>query len=403
MSLFECVAMALASIWQNQVRSFLTTLGVIIGVMSVIMLISLGEGAQTYVQREFAGMGSNILLVTPGKQETSGIMPVISGSFRKLTFENAKEIARKAPGIKGVAPIVLGAGYVRYGDRRRDTMIIGVTPEFEEVRELYPQIGRFVSDQDIEKNNRVCVLGTTVMRELFGSSTGLHERVSINRSKHLVVGIMEEKGWSLGINLDDIVIIPLPSAQQMFHGGEDELFEILVAARSPEDVAPAAEAIRRILVAAHDYTEDFTITDQDSMLGTFSTILDMLKFLLVGIACISLLVGGIGIMNIMLVSVRERTREVGIRKAVGAKRRDIWLQFVVESTTLSALGGLVGVGFGWCGAALLRGIYPALPVGLSTWSVLLAFFFSLAVGVFFGVYPAAKAAAVDPVDALRFE
>jgi putative ABC transport system permease protein len=378
-------------------------LGVVIGVTSVILLVALGEGAQTYVENEFAGMGSNILLITPGKQETSGIMPLAAGSFRKLTYDNAKEIARKAVGIQGVAPLVLGAGWIKFGNRERNTTILGITPEFEEVRRLFVQIGRFVTHQDIGKNNKVCVLGTTVKDELFGSNNALFEKVSINRMKHMVVGIMEEKGVTLGINMDDIVLIPLPSSQQMFHGGEDEVFEILVAARSPDDTQRATESIREILTAAHDYTEDFTITDQTSILGTFNKIFNALKFMLGAIASISLVVGGIGIMNIMLVSVRERTREVGIRKAVGAKRQDIGFQFLVESVTLSSIGGLLGIAAGWIGTTLMQALYPSFPVHCSAWSVLTAFFFSFTVGVFFGVYPALKAAAVDPVEALRYE
>jgi putative ABC transport system permease protein len=399
----EYIGIALDSIAQNKVRAALTMLGVIIGVMSVILLVSLGEGAQAYVENEFAGMGSNILIITPGKQETSGMMPVTAGSFRKLTHENAKEIGRKAAGVRDVAPMVLGAGTIRYGERQRNTMIVGVTPEFETVRNLYVQIGQFIDDEDIDRNSKVCVLGTKVKRELFGDHNALYEQVSVNRSKHRVVGIMEHKGITLGIDMDDITIIPLLSGQQMFHGGEDEVFQILVEAKTSEDIDLATESIRSILTAAHDYTEDFTITDQTSMLATFNKIFTALKVMLAGIASISLLVGGIGIMNIMLVSVRERTREVGIRKAVGATRRDIGLQFVVESMTLSSLGGLAGIGLGFVGTFALRTVYPSFPVYCSSWSILTAFFFSLTVGVFFGAYPAFKASGVDPVEALRYE
>ncbi len=399
----EYLFIALTSLAQNKVRSLLTMLGVIIGVMSVILLVALGEGAQAYVEKEFAGMGSNVLIVTPGKQETSGMMPIVAGSFRKLSYENAKEIARKAVGVKGVAPVVMGAGPVRFANRERNTIILGITPEFETVRNLYVQIGRFVSQEDIERNNRVCILGTTVKKELFGSTSALYERVSINRTKYLVVGIMEEKGVTLGVNMDDLVLVPLTGAQQMFHGGEDALFEILVAARTPDDIDVASESIREILYAAHDYTEDFTITDQEAMLSTFNKIFTALKFMLVSIASISLLVGGIGIMNIMLVSVRERTREVGIRKAVGAKRKDIGFQFLIESMTLSGFGGTIGIAVAWVGTFFMRQFYPTFPVYTSLWSILMAFLFSVSVGVFFGVYPALKASAVDPVEALRYE
>lgn len=400
---FDYLGIALDSIGQNKVRSLLTMLGVIIGVMSVILLISLGEGAQAYIQREFAGMGSNILLITPGKQETSGMMPIIAGSFRKLTYENAKEIGRRAQGVRAVAPVVIGAGSVQYGERRRNTMVIASTEAFEKVRNLHAQVGRFISDQDIEKNNKVCVIGVKVKQELFGTDNPLNKSVNINRTKHTVVGVLEPRGMMLGLNIDDLVVVPLRSGQLMFYGGEDRLFQIVVGAKSPDDVKVATESVREILKAAHDYVEDFTITDQTSILATFSQIFVAMRVMLAGIAGISLLVGGIGIMNIMLVSVRERTREVGVRKAVGATRHDIGMQFVIESITLSSLGGSIGIALGFLGTFIIRSIYPPLPVYTSSWAVVLAFFFSMAVGVFFGAYPAVKASGVDPVEALRYE
>jgi len=404
MSALECILTALRSLSQNKVRSFLTTLGVIIGVMSVILLISLGEAAQAYIQKEFAGMGSNVLIVSPGKQETTSDMIVVTGgSFRKLTYENAKEIKRKGIGVKGVSADVIGAGQIRYGSRQRNCLVIGVTEDFDEIRQLRTQIGRFIDAQDIDRNNRVVVIGTEVRKELFGNKQALYEKITINRRSHTVIGILEEKGMMLGVNLNDLVLIPLPSAQQMFNGGEDELMEILVSAKTEQDIKPATESIREILTAAHDYTEDFTVTDQDGMIDSFGKIFAALRFMLAGIACISLLVGGIGIMNIMLVSVRERTQEVGIRKAVGAKRKDIGTQFLIEAVTLSVFGGMMGVGISWIGTLIIGFLYPTLPVGLSMWSVAMAFSFSLTVGVFFGVYPAVKASGVDPVEALRYE
>lgn len=401
MSTLELFFTALRSIAQNKVRAMLTTLGVIIGVMSVILLIALGESAQSYVEREFAVMGSNVIILTPGKQETAGMFPITAGSHRKLTYDIAKAIKRKAVGINGVAANSIGLANIRYRNLQRNVLLIGTTPDFENVRQLYTQIGRFMTDEDIDRNNKVVIIGTTLKRELFGEGRALYEKISINGSKHMVIGILEERGMALGIDLGDLAIIPLTSAQQMFN--KEELMEILVGARSQEDIKRAIESVKRIVRSYHDNEEDFTITDQDGMLATFSRIFDMLRLMLVGIACISLLVGGIGIMNIMLVSVRERTREVGIRKAIGATRSDVALQFLIEAVTLSVLGGCTGVLLGAIGAFVIHALYPSLPIGISLWSALTAFFFSMAVGVFFGVYPAVKAASVDPVIALRYE
>ncbi len=401
MPFWELVRTALVSLSQNKLRATLTALGVIIGVMSVILLIALGESAQAYVEREFAIMGSNVIIVTPGKQETTGMFPISAGSHKKLTYEIAMQLKKKAEGITGVCANTLGLANIRYRNRQRNVLLIGTTPDFEKVRQLYTQIGRFLTQEDIDRNARVCIIGTTVKRELFGSHRALYEKISINGSKHTVVGILEERGMALGIDLGDIVIAPLPSAQRIF--GMEEVMEILVGARTQEDIPRATESIRKIIKAAHDNEEDFTITNQDSMLAAFSRIFTMLRLMLVGIACISLLVGGIGIMNIMLVSVRERTREVGIRIAVGATRTDIGLQFLVESVTLSVLGGVTGIIIGFFGTIFIRAVYPSLPIGLSMWSVLTAFLFSTAVGVISGVYPALKAASVDPVEALRYE
>jgi len=403
MNPLEYFRVALVSLFQNKVRSLLTMLGVIIGVMSVILLVSFGEGAQAYVEKQFTEMGSNLLLITPGKQETSGMFPIIAGSHRPLTYADARAVKRQAVGITDISPMVMGAGKVRHHDRVRDTLVIGAIEAMRDVRNIHPRMGRFIEDADVDSNKRVAVLGMTVMRELFGNSNPLNQTLSINNSRHVVVGVLEPKGMTLGIDMDDMVIVPLTSAQYMFYGGEDRLFELAVQCRSDSDIEIAMESVREILIQRHDYTEDFTITDQTSMLSTFNAIFDALKIMLAGIASISLLVGGIGIMNIMLVSVRERTREVGIRKAVGARRSDIGLQFLIESVTLSCVGGIIGIMLGFGGTAFLRYLYPYFPVAASSWSIIMAFGFSTFVGVFFGVYPAMKAAAVDPVEALRYE
>ena len=403
MTLLDFIHAAATSLRQNGVRSVLTTLGVIIGVMAVTLLVSLGEAAERYIEGQFSGLGSNLLRITPGKQETTGFAPMMAGSFRKLTTENANQIRRRAGQVAGVAPMVVGSGAVRHEALERNCMVLGVTEDWGPVRGFTAQEGRFITRADNDKNSPVCLIGVSLKKELFGDGTAINERVSINRRKFLIIGIIQEIGMTLGMDMDQLVFVPLTVAQQMFMGGEDALFQILVSTRSNDEVAAAAESIRKILKEAHDYTEDFTIIDQTSMLSSFDRIFAMLKVLLAGLASISLLVGGIGIMNIMLVSVRERTREVGVRKAVGAGRRDIGMQFLIESVLLSSIGGLAGVAGGYAGAFLLRTLYPEFPVYCSTWATATAFSVSVAVGVYFGVYTAWQAAGVDPVEALRYE
>ncbi len=401
MDILETVAVAFQSLSVNKVRSALTMLGVIIGVLSVVLLVALGEGARKYVRDEFAGLGSNILIVTPGKTETTGMMPPMAESIQKLTFADSEAIKKRARGVKDTTPIVFGASFVKYRQRRRNTTVIGTTGSFPEVRNIYVDIGSFLTDDDVRASRRVVAIGRTVKTELFGSANPLGELINVGGTKFRVIGIMEKKGVSLGFDIDDLVFIPVKNAQQLFN--TDALFEILVAAENKDSLELAEAETRAILKKRHNNVEDFTVQSQAAMLSSFETIMKALTFMLGGIAGISLVVGGIGIMNIMLVSVSERIREVGIRKAVGAKDRHILVQFLVESVALSTTGGVVGIALASLGAIAARKAFPVLPTHLTMWSTALAFGFSFLVGVFFGVYPARKAAKADPVEALRYE
>jgi len=402
MDLMESIRVSLEALFSNKLRSALTTLGVIIGVLAVILLVSIGEGARRYISMELEGLGTNILIVTQGKTETSGgsMMMATTGTTHKLTYDDAKAIKRRSWAIEEAVPVVLGTSRAKYANRGRDTTVIGVTPEFERVRNMYVEIGSFIRQTDVDSSKKVVVLGRVVKKELFGEGNALGRLVTLGESRYRVVGIMAKKGVTLGIDMDDVVFIPVSSAQELFD--TDRLFEILFKVDNEQNLGVAREQIRNMLMKRHDNKEDFTITDQAAMLSAMQKILGIMTAVLAGIAGISLVVGGIGIMNIMLVSVWERTREIGIRKAVGASSRDILVQFLIESVTLSLVGGFIGIALA-VGIALTLPLFTPLPTSVSVWAVALAFFFSAAVGVFFGVWPAVKASRLDPIEALRRE
>jgi len=398
----EAARVAVEALRANKFRSALTVLGVVIGVASIILLVAIGEGAKHFITGELLSLGTNIVIVLPGKRKASGGPMGGLSTVRKLTYEDSVAIRRKIPFVKNVTPVIIGAGPVKYVNRKRETTIIGTSASFERVRNLRVEIGSFIPDRGGEKpRERIVVLGRRVKEDLFGAKNPLGEFVRINEARFRVVGIMERRGRSLGFDIDDLVYIPIGAAERLFD--TRSLFEVLMTAQSPTLIPQAEAEIKKIVKRRHRNTEDFTVINQGEMIAGLETILSTLTYVLAGIASISLLVGGIGIMNIMLVSVNERTREIGIRKAIGAKRRDVLFQFLTESATLSLAGGVIGILLGAGGGAAVHAFVPKLPVSLSFWAVALACGFSLAVGIFFGVYPARKAALLDPIEALRYE
>jgi putative ABC transport system permease protein len=398
MSALDLLRFAWEALKGHRLRTVLTLLGMGIGVGAVILLTALGEGARGYVTNEFMALGSNLLIVLPGKTETTGNAPIFGGTTRPLTLEDCEAIQRRAPRVRRLAPLAVGSARVGYGEKRREVTVLGSTPDLLPVRHLAIGVGRFLPDVEAERGAPVAVIGRTVQAELFGSENPLGRTIRIGDWRFRVVGVMAPKGQSIGLNMDDVVIIPVSSALRLFN--QQSLFRILIEVGAHAEIDTARTQVMSILKERHDNEEDVTVLTQDSVLGAFNRILGALTLALVGIAAISLSVAGIGIMNVMLVSVSERTPEVGLLKALGAPPRQILKVFLVEAVLLSATGGILGLLIGYAGSGVLGQAFPALPARPPAWAVFAALAVSLASGALFGVLPARRAARLDPVIAL---
>ncbi|MEA3351040.1 MAG: ABC transporter permease [Chloroflexota bacterium] len=408
MNYWQAFLEALDSLTSNKLRSGLTILGIVIGVGAVIAMLAIGAGAENSITGEIQGIGTNLLFVFSGGSEDVR-------NPEPLTLGDASAIADPfaAPSVAGVAPTLQGNGEVSFSGESEVTTILGVPPEFEKVRNYHVSEGEFISDAHILGRSAVVIIGVDVAEDLFGRKAGLvGETVRIEGQPFRVIGILEEKGGSSFGSEDDQVIVPLTTAQTRLlrRKTSDSVDVIFVQAASSDVVMQANDEISQILRTRHRTDigqDDFTIMSQQDVLDVASSITNILTIFLGGIAGISLLVGGIGIMNIMLVSVVERTREIGLRKAMGARKMDIMVQFLAESSLLSLFGGILGIGLGWAIAVIVGKIAAAsnadiVPV-IGIDSVLLATIFSAVVGMFFGLYPANRAANLEPVDALRYE
>jgi putative ABC transport system permease protein len=411
MTLTESIRIALRALLSNKLRAVLTMLGIIIGVGAVITLMSVGKGVEKLVQESFQGIGSNLLFVFPGSLEGS------SGTKRpEMTMGDYQAIADpfQVPDAAGVAPeLASGAGVVA-GNHDIRTDIAGVTPEFLTVRKKNVVEGTFFSAADVNARSRVAVLGSTAYQKLFEEGAyPIGQIIKINRIPFRVIGVMEEQGGSAFGSADNIIYVPLTTAQaRLYPGyrsrkGEPLLSTIYVQVADESLMQQASEQITAVLRQRHKIAfrdeDDFSIISQTDIVSIFGDITGVLTIFLSSIAAISLLVGGIGIMNIMLVSVTERTREIGIRKAVGAKKRDIRAQFLVEAMVLSLIGGFIGIALGVIGSRVVASLAERLTTVVTWDTILLATGFSAAVGLFFGIYPASRAAALNPIDALRYE
>jgi putative ABC transport system permease protein len=381
-----------------RLRTALTLAAMAIGVAAVVVLTALGEGARSYVTGEFASLGTHLLAVLPGRTETvGGAPPLLAETPRDLTIDDALALTRSRA-VRRVAPLAVGAAEVSHGARSRETTIVGSTAELEPVRHLAMASGRFLPPGRPHAQTPVAVLGATVREELFGTESPLGRFVRIGDRRYRVIGVIGSRGRSLGLDLDDMVVIPVAAAQSLFD--TTSLFRVLVEATSRDAISRAQHDVLEILRRRHEGEEDVTIITQDAVLATFDRILRALTLAVGGIAAISLVVAGVLVMNVMLVSVAERTAEVGLFQALGAPRRQILVLFLSEAGLLSLAGGLVGLAAGELGTAVLARLYPALPLRTPAWAVIAAAATALATGLVFGVLPARRAAALDPVAAL---
>jgi putative ABC transport system permease protein len=396
-SLRDLLGFAARALRGHRLRTGLSLLGVAIGVAAVVTLTALGEGARLYVIGQFASIGTNLVIVVPGKTETTGGMPGMGGVPNDLTLEDARAVLRGVPEIEKAAPMVMGTETVAFEERQRQVGLIGSTHEALEVRRLSVASGRFLPDLDWDRGSPVAVLGQTAARELFPGRDPVGQVVRVGDWRMRVVGVLASRGQQLGVDMDDVVIVPVAAAMKMLN--RRSLFRLVLQVRTHADLDRARERVVRLIAERHG-EEDVTGITQDAVLGAFTSILGALTLALAGIASVSLAVAGVGIMNVMLVSVSERTREIGLLKALGAGRRQILLAFLAEAVLLSTAGGLFGLLVGWLAVRLLVAVYPALPATPPPWAVVAAFSLSVAVGALFGVLPARRATRLDPVAAL---
>ena len=380
-------------------RTGLLMLAMSIGVAAVVILTALGDGARRYVVGEFSAIGSNLVIVLPGRSETRGFNPanLITSTPRDLTVNDAIAILR-LPGVARIAPILIATSEINAAGKLREAMLLGTSDEYIHVRQQKLALGRFISKDDLGNGAAEVVLGAGIRREIFGLENPLGKTVRIGDRRLRVVGVLSEGGQGMGMTTDELLIVPISIAQAMLN--TNTLFRILVEARSREQIGEVKASVLKLITQRHEGEEDVTVITQDAVLKTFDKILGVLTLGVAGIAAISLAVAGVLVMNVMLVSVAQRTAEIGLLKALGATSSAVRELFMAEAMLLSLSGGLLGLGLGYLGAALLRYLYPTFPAYPPLWAVLAGLGTSLASGLIFGVMPARRAAQLDPIEAL---
>lgn len=396
---------AVSAMLAHKMRAFLSILGILIGVAAVIAMIALGRGARDSIQQQLASLGSNLLLVRPGSAMAGGAA-LGTGAYTRFTFQDIASIAGLTDVIKYISPSVTGRAQVVYGDKNWNTQVEGAGADYEKLRAAYPIAGRFFTSDEVRARDKVVLLGTTVARQLFGDANPVGEIIKINLINFKIIGVLPRKGGGGFRDQDDTVVVPVTTAMYRLLG-KQYIDQIYVEAGSADLVQEAQDAVRNILVKQHrigakEAEDAFQIRDMSDIKAAMESTTKTMSLLLGSIAAISLLVGGIGIMNIMLVSVTERTREIGLRKAIGAGNKDIMTQFLIEAALMSLIGGIAGIASG-TGIALLITLFSGWAVRISLFPVLLAVTFSLVTGIVFGLWPARKASRLDPIEALRYE
>jgi putative ABC transport system permease protein len=379
-------------------RSGLILAAMAIGVAAVVLLSALGQGARNYVADQFTSLGTHLLIVLPGRSETTGGPPPLLGETpRDLTLNDALALKRSSA-VRRVAPIVVGSAPVNYGGLEREVTILGSSAELYTVRNLSMAQGRFLPAGEIRRAEAFCVLGHKARDELFGNRPALGQFIRIGRRRFRIIGVLAKKGQSLGVDIGDVAMIPVASAQSLFN--TESLFRILVQARNRGAIARAKKEILEIITQRHDGEDDITVITQDAMLATFDRILETLTYAVAGIAAISLVVAGILVMNVMLIAVSQRTAEIGLLKAVGARRRHILILFLVESGLLALTGAAAGLLLAVGGRWVLAALFPNFPVTVPWWAPVAAVATALTTGLLFGWLPARRGAGLDPVAAL---
>lgn len=399
MKFIDVLQFASGSLRGSRSRTLLMILAMSIGVAAVVVLTGLGEGARRYVINQFSSLGTNLVIVFPGRTETAGVGPgMLLGQIpRELSLDDAQALLRSRA-ILRIAPLTVGSSLISQGALNREVVVLGSTADLLEVRHMSLGQGQFLPAGDVHASESVCVLGAKIRRELFGATSAIGEWVRLGDRRFRVVGILASQGESMGMNTDDLVIVPVESAHMLFN--TSGLFRILVEAKNRDSIEQAKRDAENILLRRHNGERDVTVVTQDAVLATFDRILRALTLAVGGIAAISLSVAGILIMNVMLIAVSQRVKEIGLLKALGAPAKQIRNLFFAEAILLSCIGSIVGLLLGEAGVLLIGKIYPSLPVAAPWWAVLAAISTSLGTGILFSVWPARRAARLDPVTSL---